>query len=238
VENSLTYEIKRKLSLASKILSKKILKTVSIFEETFGVPQWRRKDPLDELMLTILSQNTNDRNRDNAYHKLRAQFPTWEKVMQADVELIEGAIRSAGLSKQKSKNMKNALLWINDYFGDLSLDKIRSLSDDEAIELLTSQKGVGIKTAAVMLAFSLDRDLCPVDTHVHRIALRLGWVREKTNAVNTFKLLRVAMPRGKAATFHLNLLRFGREICNARSPKCGGCPLFEVCKWKGRHDFK
>lgn len=224
--------------MPSKLLSKKLLHTASVFEDIFGVPQWRRKDPLDELMLTILSQNTNDRNRDNAYHRLRALFPTWEEVMKADVEKIEAAIRTAGLSKQKSNNMKNALLWINDYFGELSLDRLRDMPDDEAIELLTSQKGVGIKTAAVMLAFSLGRDLCPVDTHVHRIALRLGWVREKTNAVNTFKQLREAMAKGKAATFHLNLLRFGREICNARSPKCGECPLFEVCKWKGRHNFK
>ncbi len=224
--------------MASKSLTNNILRTVSMFEDMFGVPEWRRKDPLDELMLTILSQNTNDRNRDNAYHNLRELYPTWRDVMLTDVENIESAIRTAGLSKQKSKNMKNALLWVNNHFGNLSLEDIRDMTDDEAIVLLTSQKGVGIKTAAVMLAFSLDRDLCPVDTHVHRIALRLGWVKEKTNAVNTFKQLREVIPKGKASTFHLNLLRFGREICNARSPKCGACPLYNVCKWKQKTNFK
>jgi len=224
--------------LASNLVRKKIIHAISVLEDLFGIPEWRRNNPLDELMLTILSQNTNDRNRDNAYHNLCAQFPYWEEVMVADVEQIEAAIRTAGLSKQKSKNMKNALLWINEYFGELSLEQIKGIPDDEAIELLTSQKGVGIKTAAVMLAFSLDRDLCPVDTHVHRIALRLAWVRKKTDAINTFKQLREVMPEGKAATFHLNLLQFGRKICNARNPKCGQCPMFDLCKWKERHNYK
>jgi len=223
--------------MTSSLIKKKIQKAIAAFENLYGVPQWRRKDPLDELMVTILSQNTNDRNRDNAYHQLRERYPTWEQVMNADVDQIEEAIRTAGLAKQKSASMKRTLTWVAEYFGELSLESMRDISNDEAIKLLTSQKGVGVKTAAVTLAFSLGRDLCPVDTHVHRIAQRLGWVKERTNAEKTFLQLRSLIPKGKAATFHLNMLRFGREICNARSPKCGECPLFVDCKWTEKQNY-
>jgi len=141
---------------------KSIINVISVLEDLYGIPNWKRKKPLDELMLTLLSQNTNDRNRDNAYNKLRGRFPTWEEVRNAETEEIEAAIKSAGLSKQKSARMKAILNWVIDMFGELSIDPIRKMSSDEAISLLTSQKGIGVKTAAVVLAFALDRDLCPV----------------------------------------------------------------------------
>ena len=206
-----------------------IVEVAKIFDSLFGVPVWRRKDPLDELIVTILSQNTNDRNRDHAYTRLRSAFSTWNDVLCAPVIEIEEAIRPAGLSNQKSKSIKNALEWVERHFGELSLKNLVELDNDEAITLLTSQKGIGVKTAAVLLAFSLDRDLCPVDTHVHRIAIRLGWVEEKATAEKTFYALRSLMPNGQAASFHLNLLKFGRTICTARSPKCKECPLRDRC---------
>jgi len=210
-------------------LKEKVLFAVRVLEEQFGVPAWRRKNPLDELILTLLSQNTNDNNRDLAYRRLREKFASWDDVLQASAFEIEEAIRPAGLSKQKSVRMKAILGWVVEAFGGLTLEPLRAMPDDEAIELLTTQKGIGVKTAAVMLAFAFDRDLCPVDTHVHRIAARLGWVEEKTGAEATFVVLRPLIPSGKAATFHLNLLKFGRTICQARSPKCGECPLFSGC---------
>ncbi len=209
--------------------SSEIAEIVEILEKLFGIPDWRRKDPLDELMLTILSQNTNDRNRDNAYSRLRAAYSTWEAVMNAPVGSVEEAIRPAGLSRQKSVRIQGVLHWVADTFGSLSLTGIGALGDDEAITLLTTQKGVGLKTAAVLLAFSFDRDLCPVDTHVHRIAQRLGWVGMGSTADKVFTSIRWKIPAGKSSTFHLNLLKFGRTICSARSPQCGACPLWSKC---------
>jgi endonuclease III len=182
-------------------------------------------------MLTLLSQNTNDKNRDKGYMQLCERLPTWESVMVADVGDIADAIRPAGLSNQKSARMKIILNWINDTFGSLTLETIRDMSDDEAIKLLTTQKGIGVKTVAVMLAFSMDRDLCPVDTHVHRISKRLGWVPDNSSAEATFHSLRPLIHSGKASTFHMNLLKFGRTICTARKPSCNECPFREECVW-------
>ncbi len=213
---------------------KKILNAIDVLEQLFGIPKWNVKDPLDELMVTILSQNTNDKNRDLAYGRLRERFKSWSDVMKAGVEDIEEAIRPAGLSKQKSKRMKDVLEWIFKTRRELDLDFLHDLKDEEAIELLTSQKGVGVKTAAVTLAFSLDRDICPVDTHVHRISRRLGWVKESATADQAFYQLKELIPNGKAQTFHLNILKFGRTICLARNPKCLGCPLWNDCIWEGK----
>lgn len=211
-----------------------IARVIPVLEKLYGIPEWKRKNPLDELILTIISQNTNDKNRDNAYNKLRDRFPNWSDVKDADVSEIESTIRSAGLSKQKSARIKAILQWISDSFGKLSIDAISNMSNDEAISLLTSQKGIGVKTAAVVLAFAFDRDLCPVDTHVHRISIRLGWVEDSDSAEATFNVLQPKIPENKAATFHLNLLKFGRNICTARSPKCDICPFWTDCTWENK----
>lgn len=192
------------------------------------------KDPLDELITTVLSQNTNDHNRDIAYRRLRETFPAWQDVMEADVDAVQEAIRPAGLSKQKSERILAILRWARETFGSLTLKPLEDLSDDEAIDLLTTQKGIGVKTAAVVLAFAFNRDLCPVDTHVHRIARRLGWVSDKATAEATFRAIRPYMPKGNAHPFHLNLLRFGKNICTARRPRCKNCPLRDDCTWEGK----
>jgi len=217
---------------SQKRIQQKITHAILVLENTYGIPIWLRKDPLDELMVTLLSQNTNDKNRDLAYIRLRERFPEWNAVLNARIKEIEEAIRPAGLSKQKSQRMKAILEWVNERFGGLTLEGVEELDDDEAISLLTSQKGIGVKTAAVTLAFAFDRDLCPVDTHVHRIARRMGWVKESATAIHTFKTLREIIPTEKASTFHLNLLKFGRNICLARKPKCDKCPLWDDCVWK------
>ncbi len=204
----------------------------------FGRPTWRRREPVDELVLTILSQNTNDANRDRAYKRLRDRFPKWETALDAPVEPIEEAIRPAGLSKLKSRRIRDILRWIELTFGALDLTPLADLDDTEAIELLTARNGIGVKTAAVLLAFAFDRDLCPVDTHVHRIARRLGWVPEKTSAEKCFWSLRGMIPPGEAVAFHLNLLRFGRSYCTARGPRCGECVLRDDCAWKDRALFE
>ena len=216
------------------VIRKKIQLAQRVLESRLGVPTWRKKEPLDELIVTILSQNTNDRNRDHAYLKLREALPTWVDVLSADVTVIERTIHSAGLSRQKSQRIHDVLQWVSGRFGSLTLRPLEELPDDDVIKLLTTQKGIGIKTAAVVLAFSFGRDICPVDTHVHRISKRLGWVEEKTDAEKTFHALRPHIPDGKAVSFHLNLLKFGRNICTSRNPHCEDCPLWDDCSWDGR----
>ncbi len=203
-----------------------------VLEKLYGVRVWKRKAPIDELMLTLLSQNTNDRNRDLAYSRLRERWQTWAEVASADVNEIMEAIRPAGLFRQKSERMKSILAWVEQTFGGFHIDPVQDMNDEDAIKLLSSQKGIGVKTAAVTLAFSLNRDLCPVDTHVHRISKRLGWVEPSASAESTFYQLKPNMPKNRAAPFHLNILRFGREICTARKPKCGECPLWDRCVWE------
>ncbi|NQU04673.1 MAG: endonuclease III [Calditrichaeota bacterium] len=220
-----------KSELSESEVKGKIARAVKILKREFGVPTWRKKNPVDELIVTILSQNTHDRNRDRAFGELRKAFPTWHDVLSDDVKKIENAIRPAGLAVQKSQRIKAILGWIKNKYGELTLEPLNSLSNEEAIELLTSQKGIGVKTAAVVLAFAFDRDLCPVDTHVHRISKRLGWVGEKYSAEATFYALKPLIPRNVAASFHLNILKFGRTRCTARNPQCEGCPLREDCLW-------
>ena len=215
-------------------LSSSVARAVKILEQEFGVPTWKVKDPLDELIVTLLSQNTNDSNRDRAYLRLRERFPDWRALLTARPGAVEDAIRPAGLAATKSVRMIAILNWVVETFGELSLNRLKRMETDEVIVLLTRQKGIGVKTAAVTLAFSLGRDLCPVDTHVHRIAQRLGWVKEGTPADKTFHSLRALIPSGKAPTFHLNLLKFGRTRCTARSPHCSGCPLWNDCVWVGK----
>ncbi len=215
-------------------IKEKITRAIPALEKRFGIPTRQLKDPLDELIVTILSQNTNDRNRDAAYRRLRVRFPTWQKALDADVSTIEEAIRPAGLGKQKSRRIKETLEWVKERFGGFNLSPLGVMSDVEAIETLTARKGIGVKTAAVVLAFGFGRDICPVDTHVHRIAGRLGWVNHNTTAEAAFYKIRLNIPSGKAATFHLNLLKFGRTICTARNPDCDDCPLWNDCVWEGK----
>jgi endonuclease-3 len=216
-------------------LERRLQLTLALLEQHQGVKSWPGpSDPLDSLMLTLLSQNTNDNLRDKAYARLRRCYPRWEQVLRAPVNKIEEAIRIAGLSKQKAARMKKILAWVKDEFGTLSLANLNLLSDDGALELLQSQTGIGVKTAAVVLMFALGRDLCPVDTHVHRIAGRLGWVAPTISAEKTFEALRPHVPKGKGYSLHMNLLQFGRTICQARKPLCGECFLYDECVWEGK----
>jgi endonuclease-3 len=195
----------------------------------FGVPERDEVNPLDCLMRTILSQNTNDVNRDKAYDHLRERFPTWEEVMAAEVREIETEIRVGGLSKQKSGRIKNFLTQLKAEKGTLNLDFINELSDHEAAEFLCQHKGIGVKTAYVTLAFAFGRDVFPVDTHVLRISKRLGFIPNNCTADKAHELMAPLIPKGKAFPFHVNLIRFGRIICQARNPKCHECPITEYC---------
>jgi len=200
-----------------------------ILEKIFGVPEREEVNPLDCLIRTILSQNTNDVNRDKAYDNLRERFTTWEDVLSADVREIEKEIRVGGLSKQKGERIKNFLSQLKSEKGTLNLDFINELSTNEAIEFLCQHKGIGIKTAYVTLAFAFGRDVFPVDTHILRISKRLGFIPNNCTAEKAHELMAPLIPKGKAFPFHINLIRFGRKICQARNPKCNECPISDYC---------
>lgn len=200
--------------------------------EEFGLPDWRpHLSPVGELVSTILSQNTTDTNRDTAYDSLREQFPTWEQVRDAPEEQIIDAIRTAGLANQKGPAIQNALRAISEERGAIELDFLSSLSTQEASNWLVNLKGVGPKTAAIVLLFSLNMPAFPVDTHVFRVTGRLGIRPEGMNANKAHQYLAEQFPPETYYALHLNLIRLGREICKARKPICISCPLNRRCDY-------
>ena len=202
-------------------------------ETSMGIPiQDNPLPPLENLILTILSQNTNDHNRDIAYQRLRERFPTWKAVMQADSAEVIDAIRPAGLANQKGVRIQHILQWIQARYGRLNLDALCEMDAQEAMETFCQLKGIGVKTMAVVLTFSCGKDLFPVDTHVHRFCRRIGLVPSNTaSAEKTFHLMRDRVPEGKAFSFHLNVINHGRSICKARKPLCHQCPLTIHCDY-------
>jgi len=199
-------------------------------EKALGVPNWKgRGKPLDSLILTILSQSTNDRNRDVAYTRLREKFPDWQSVMNAPVQDIADAIRPAGLANQKSQRIKDVLRWVYETYDTFDLSFLCDQDPEEITRTFLQLKGVGIKTISVVLMFSCGKDIFPVDTHVHRICKRLGLVPEKASAEKTHHLMQPLVPAGKAYSLHMNLLKLGRTICKAQKPRCSECPLNDLC---------
>jgi endonuclease-3 len=192
-------------------------------------PPRRRTDPLDELVLTLLSQNTNDVNRDRAYAELRRRFPSWEEVMAAPAGRIEEAIRVGGLSRQKSTRLKAMLLEIKKREGGLDLSRLCGMERDEALDYLYSFKGVGRKTAAIVLLFSCGAPVFPVDTHIHRVSRRLGLVPVKAGADLAHDILDAAVPDDLKFGFHINMIAHGRRVCRPRKPECGTCCLSRRC---------
>jgi endonuclease-3 len=198
----------------------------------YGQPIWRfTLPPTDELVSTILSQNTNDNNRDRAFSSLRRQFPTWEAVRDADPEAVVAAIRSAGLSNQKGPRIQQVLREITSERGSLDLDFLRDKPLEEARTWLKKFKGVGPKTAAIVLLFSLGRPAFPVDTHIYRVTGRIGLRPEKMTVENAHIHLEKLFPPETYYTAHLNIIRLGREICLARKPACQRCPLCDLCNF-------
>ncbi len=212
--------------------NEKVVSIIKSLEDHFGIPERKSNlDPLSNLILTVLSQNTNDKNRDQAYQRLKEKFPTWEKVMQADVKKIEQAIRPGGLAGQKSERIKNILKWIHREYGSLNLDSLCMMKPEEAIEKFCQLKGIGVKTISVVLMFSCGIEIFPVDTHVHRICRLLGLVPKNANAEKTFWSMKPLVPEGKSFSLHINFLKLGRTICLARRPRCEQCPINQYCDY-------
>lgn len=202
-------------------------------EAAHGVPDKRRRDPLDELVLTILSQNTNDTNRDRAWKALRDRYPDWEAVRAADVEQLRETIRTAGLAGQKARTIRRVLDALVEERGRAELGHLEAMDDREALDYLTSFKGVGTKTAACVLCFALRRPVMPVDTHVHRVARRLGLAPLEGGRDATHRALNVAISPRRRFPLHLLFIRHGREVCTARKPRCSSCVFEDLCPRHG-----
>ncbi len=211
----------------------KVEKIAEELEKHFGVPErLATKDPLSELIFAILSQNTTDKNRDRAFAGLRARFKSWEEVMSGDVKEIEEAIRVGGLAPQKSSRIKEILRIIYEERGKLDLEHLVNMERDEAIVYLTSFKGVGVKSASIVLLFSLGKPAFPVDTHIFRVTKRLKLIDEKTSVDVAHKIMEGLIAEESYYPFHMLLIRLGREYCKARGPLCSRCPLFSLCPSK------
>jgi endonuclease III len=190
----------------------------------------RRWDPLEELILTVLSQNTSDVNSERAFELMRRRWPTWEALAVAPEHELADVIRPGGLANTKAPRILSILRTIRErQDGAFDLSWMRDATDAEVTEYLQSLPGVGPKTAACVLAFSLARDALPVDTHVHRAAGRLGFYGPKTDAAAAHRILEEAVPPRLRVPMHVGLIRLGREICKPGRPLCESCPLSDLC---------
>jgi len=189
----------------------------------------RRLDPLEELILTVLSQNTSDVNRDRAYAALRERFPTWESLAGAPVAAVADAIRPGGLANTKAPRILAILRAVLDREGSLDLGWMEHAPDREVRDYLVSLPGVGPKTAACVLAFSLGRPALPVDTHVHRAGRRLGLIPPTVGAGPAHAVMEELVPPKLRVSMHVGLIRLGRQICKPGRPLCEDCPLRDLC---------
>ena len=215
-----------------KKLRAKWLSLQELLTGLYGHPLWRQHlPPVDELVSTILSQNTSDTNRDVAFYALKDTYSDWESVMRAPEVEIRDVIRPAGLANRKAPRIQAALERIHEERGELSLDFLSDMPLSEAKKWLIDIDGVGPKTASIVLLFAFNRPAFPVDTHVHRVTQRLGLVESGVSAEKAHLLLEDLVDEDAYYSFHLNLIRHGREICTARNPKCEQCPLQIHCDY-------
>lgn len=225
----------KKVELESEIKTNRIIAVLECeFPELKLKPA--KSDPLDMLIATMLSQNTTDKTSYRAFTNLKQNFNDWNDVKNSPLSKIRSAIKVCGLSNQKSKSIKELLKKIDGKYGKLSLEHIRKMTNDEIYDELLQYKGVGVKTISCVLAFSLGRDVFPVDTHVHRLANRLGLVNTKT-PVKTFSQLESRIPEGKKLLLHSLLIRFGRKVCRSNNPLCSKCSLYDICEFNKKEYF-
>ena len=212
-------------------LTDKALHIHKLLLSKYGERQWRPIDPVSALVSTILSQNTNDVNRDRAFARLRDGYPGWLAVRDAPIDELVETIRPAGLAPTKAPRIQEALRRITGSNGDVSLGFLRDLPLDEARRWLVGIRGVGPKTAAIVLLFAMGRPAFPVDTHIHRVARRLGLIPAKTSRKKAHILLEELLPPEIYYTLHINIIEHGRDTCHARSPECPRCMLQDLCRY-------
>lgn len=202
----------------------------SLLKKEFGnkVPQ-PHGDPVGELVRTILSQNTSDANRDQAYKRLRMKFPQWEDLLIARTTSIQAAIKPGGLAAIKAPRIKKILKEIDRENGGIDLSELKRKTVSQGMEYLMSFNGVGEKTAACVLLFSFGKKIFPVDTHIYRTAQRLSLIPENCGREKAFEILNDTVPEKYFYRLHLNLIELGRKICKPRKPKCVECTLSKLC---------
>jgi len=223
---------------ASPLASRRRVRTIfNRLQKRFGelVPP-RSADPLDELILTVLSQHTSDLNAERAFGDLKAAFPRgWAQIVEVPTQDVADAIRSGGLANSKAPRIQAILREVRQREGAFDLGALRDMSDAEARDYLMSLPGIGPKTASVVLSFALGRDALPVDTHVHRVSRRLGLIPPKASAERADRILHDLVPDGLRTPLHVALIRLGREICKAPTPRCRECPLKDLCPTAPRY---
>ena len=211
-------------------LKAKYRQIAPVLAEVYGDIQWRQSQgAMDELISCILSQNTNDTNRDRAFFAMKEAYPTWEDVVNAPTDELIDSIRLAGLANQKGPRIQQVLEIIKAERGAYEIEFLRDMPVDEARDWLTSLNGVGPKTAAIVLCFAFNMPAFPVDTHVHRLSKRLGFIPEKTSADKAHPMMEAIVPPDDYYAFHIHLIQHGRDTCNARNPQCERCPLTKHC---------
>ncbi len=212
----------------------KIEAVKNLLEETYGIPRQNMRQvmpPLDELILTILSQNTNDNNSFKAFENLKKSYSSHEEILRTSNKELAEVIKIAGLGPTKADYIIGVLQWLMRERGSLDASFMCEMDTDEAIEKFTQLKGIGVKTIAVTLAFSCGKDLFPVDTHIFRVCKRLGLLPGQNTPEKAFYYLKELIPRGTAFALHMNVIRHGRETCHARRPDCDNCRLRELCEY-------
>jgi len=203
---------------------------IELLEQEYGSCQWQsNRDPIDVLIGTILSQNTSDANSGRAFASLKASFDSWEAVASVPAERIAEVIKCGGLSQIKAARIKQVLKQIESEKGRITLDFLKSKTMTEAEDYLMRLPGVGHKTASCVLLFSLGKPSLPVDTHVFRVAKRLGLIGSKVSIEKAPGLLQKQIPPSRVYQFHVHMIEHGRRICRARQPRCSKCILRGVC---------
>ena len=212
----------------------KLPKVIAALQAAYGRPApGDRKDPLSELIFTILSQHTSDLNRDRAWASLWNTFPTWEAIIAAPRAKVESAIRVGGLARTKSGVIQRTLATVRSEQGSCTLDALRTMSMEQVEEYLKRLKGVGLKTIRCVQVFSLGQPAFPVDTHIFRISKRLGLVPEKAGPESAHRIMGALTPAAEVLPFHMNLITLGRRVCKPARPLCGQCPLARLCPYPG-----
>ena len=207
-----------------------IEEVIKLLEQEYGPREWHADgDPIEVLVETILSQNTSDSNSGRAFASLKASFGTWEDVASAPAEHIARGIRCGGLSQIKAVRIKQVLGQIEKEQGRISLDSLKSRTTAEAADYLMRLPGVGRKTASCVLLFALGKPSLPVDTHVFRVAKRLGLIDSSTSVEKAPGVLQEQIPSSKVYQFHIHMIEHGRRVCRARQPRCHECALGRLC---------
>lgn len=203
---------------------------IKLLNKEYFRPRWApRYEPVEELVYTILSQNTSDVNSERALAALKSRFPSWNRLAVADEAAVAAAIRSGGLADTKAAFIKQTLSGLLEDQGELTLSFLEGMDDGEAISYLTRFKGVGMKTASCVLLFAFGRPVMPVDTHVYRVSRRLDFISEDTTREQAHRLLTAITPDEDIFSFHINLVTHGRRICKAGKPLCTDCVIEALC---------